>query len=162
MTVTIEPYRADQHHLDDYQLSDLTYTASPSQVLKECEQDPDRYPLVILGQHKAIVGFFCLHIGAGPKLYGTFGSSYGLIRAFSIDDRYRQKGYAISSFNHMTEVLASLNLPLTHLMLAVNERNRPAQKAYAKTGFRVIKTGVPGSKGKLLLMEKILVSTRIN
>lgn len=141
--------------LADYQLADDYYTAHPLEVVAMAEADSERYPLLMVNAAEQLVGFFCLHVGAGPAGYGFSGQYYGLIRALSIDDRYRRQGYGVACFRQIFELLAPLDLSsVSHLILAVNEKNTPAQALYEKSGFTVIKRGVQGVKGPQLLMGK--------
>ena len=51
----------------------------------------------------------------------------------------------------------TLNLKTNHIILAVNEKNLQAQKAYKNSGFSIIKRNVKGKKGNLLIMEKVRI-----
>ena len=51
-------------------------------------------------------------------------------------------------------ILSTLKLEINHIILAVNEKNILAQKAYRNSGFFVVKKDLEGKKGKLIIMEK--------
>lgn len=99
--------------------------------------------------------FFCLHLNTGPKEYGYYQNDYALIRGFSIDDNFRNQGYGSNGLNGIFEFIDStLKLEINHIILAVNEKNILAQKAYRNSGFFVVKKDLEGKRGKLIIMEK--------
>ncbi len=142
--------------LQTYSLCDSTHTDTPQNIIEMSKKDRDRYPVAIL-DHKDgnLIGFFCLHVNAGPKEYGYNQEDYALVRGFSIDDNFRNQGYGSHALNDIfTFIDSTLTLDVNHIILAVNEKNRVAQKAYKHSGFVVVKRDVEGSKGKLMIMEK--------
>lgn len=150
-------YNQEQHadQLANYCVTDDTYSGRPQEVVSEGKKDRERHFFLLLDDGNNLVGFFCLHTGRGPETYGFSGEQYGLIRSFSIDDRYRRKGHGLACFSRIFEHLAEWSLShISHLVLAVNEKNEPAQKLYQQAGFKVVKSGVPGARGPLLIMEK--------
>ncbi|MGT2784515.1 GNAT family N-acetyltransferase [Streptococcus merionis] len=153
----LERYDIEKHHKDmaDFQLSDTTYTDTPENVAQSAKADPNRHAIAILNDEDKLVGFFCLHLAEGPETYGFKGEHYALIRGLSIDDRYRRKGYASKVFSDpFLFIQSQIDGRITHLILAVNEKNIPAQKTYIKAGFDVLKRGVSESRGTLLVMGK--------
>ena len=140
------------HSLNSYSLNDITHTDTPQNIIEKSKKDKDRYPIVILDNKDCkIIGFFCLHLNAGPKEYGYYQNDYALIRGFSIDDNFRNQGYGS---NALGEIFEFINLEINHIILAVNEKNMFAQKAYKNSGFFVVRRDVEGKKGKLIIMEK--------
>lgn len=147
---TDEKYKQQIKH---YILTDDNYTDRPSEVIMKSVKDKEKYPIVILDDAKEIVGFFCLHLGKGPEEYNFPNKDYGLIRGFSIDNRYRRQGYVSNCFSKIFDFIhKEIDAKLSHLVLAVNVQNIPAQKAYQKVGFKATKTKVLGEKGYLILM----------
>ena len=144
------------HSLNSYSLNDITHTDTPQNIIEKSKKDKDRYPIVILDNKDCkIIGFFCLHLNAGPKEYGYYQNDYALIRGFSIDDNFRNQGYGSNALGEIFEFIDStLNLEINHIILAVNEKNMFAQKAYKNSGFFVVRRDVEGKKGKLIIMEK--------
>lgn len=101
------------------------------------------------------MAFFCLHLDTGPKEYGYYQNDYALIRGFSIDDNFKNQGYGSTALNGLFDFIdSSLTLEINHIVLAVNEKNILAQKAYKHSGFLVVKRNLEGKKGKLMIMKK--------
>ncbi|QPK94684.1 GNAT family N-acetyltransferase [Actinomyces sp. zg-332] len=144
------------HLLKAYSLNDVTHTDSPQSIISKTQSDNERYSVVITDNDESnIIGFFCLHIGSGPEEYGFYQKGYALVRGFSIDDRYKNQGYGSKALNDIFDFMDSnLDLKIDNVILAVNENNIFAQKAYKKSGFTVIKNNIEGKLGKLLIMEK--------
>lgn len=143
------------HSLSSYSLNDITHTDTPKNIIEKSKKDKDRYPIVILNKDHKVIGFFCLHLNIGPKEYGYYQNDYALIRGFSIDDNFRNQGYGSNALNGIFEFIDStLKLEINHIILAVNEKNILAQKAYRNSGFFVVKKDLEGTRGKLIIMEK--------
>ena len=143
------------HSLSSYSLNDITHTDTPKNIIEKSKKDKDRYPIVILNKDHKVIGFFCLHLNTGPKEYGYYQNDYALIRGFSIDDNFRNQGYGSNALNGIFEFIDStLKLEINHIILAVNEKNILAQKAYRNSGFIVVKKDLEGKRGKLIIMEK--------
>ena len=71
---------------------------------------------------------------------------------FSIDDNFRNQGYGSNALNGIFEFIDStLKLEINHIILAVNEKNILAQKAYRNSGFFVVKKDLEGKRGKLII-----------
>ena len=145
-----------RHFLDTYALQDSSHTDTPQNIVEKSKKDQDRFPIVILDDDGCqLIGCFCLHINRGPKEYGYEQKDAALIRGFSIDDNFKNQGYGSKALSDVFEFIDStLKMDINHVILAVNERNIVAQKAYQNSGFWVVKRGIKGKKGKLLLMEK--------
>ncbi|MGT2950440.1 GNAT family N-acetyltransferase [Streptococcus cuniculi] len=158
MMVTLSLYHEVEHghSLQAYSLSDSTHTDTPQNIIETSKKDRDRYPIAILDHEDGhLIGFFCLHVNAGPKEYGYYQQDYALVRGFSIDDNFRNQGYGSHALNDIfTFIDSTLQLEVNHIILAVNEKNILAQKAYKHSGFFVVKRDVEGQKGKLMMMEK--------
>ncbi|MDO4242124.1 MAG: GNAT family N-acetyltransferase [Microbacteriaceae bacterium] len=142
--------------LGEYVMPDATYTDAPAQVLFSAQADASLHPVVILDGADELVGFFCVQTGPGPARYGYYNDNYALVRSFSVDQRYRGRGYASRTMEQLFEfVNERICERVSNLVLAVNEQNLAAQKAYARAGFAIVQSGVAGRVGDVYIMEKI-------
>ncbi|MFC6182113.1 GNAT family N-acetyltransferase [Lactiplantibacillus daowaiensis] len=121
--------------LNQYQLQDSTYTSQPLDVQARVAADPDRRLVLIWHEHQ-VVGVFCLHQVAGPCQYGGNQRTDLLIRALSIDDRYRGHHYALDAMRALPAVVHHAYPQVQRLILAVNHANYPAQQLYQKAQFQ--------------------------
>lgn len=141
--------------LQAYQLDRLEYSDTPLRSLAFFKGRDDIYPILIFNDFEQLVGFFILDKGDGLADYGFPKDAYVLIRSFSIDERFQRQGYAKASLNQLIAFAREhIDNHLLHLVLAVNERNIPAQNLYQSCGYRVVKSDIAGKKGNLLLMQK--------
>ena len=156
----LELFQLEKHGIQirNYQLADATYTGQPADVIEFCQTDSERYPLVILNELEQLVGFFCLHLGAGPETYDFLREEAVLLRAFSIDERFRKLGYAKASLDLLPSWIDQ-HLPgnIRKVVLAVNAKNISAQKTYEKAGFVKNSRTAQGRLGLLYLYEKNLI-----
>lgn len=144
--------------IDEYVLTNLHHTDTPQNIIQKVKADQDQFAIAISDDSGNLVGFFCLHLGKGPELYGFFGRKYALIRGFSIDERYRNRGYASESLLDIFELTKrEISERITNIVLAVNEQNIAAQKAYEKSGFKRKEKTFEGRLGRLIIMEKCKV-----
>lgn len=96
-----------------------------------------------------------MHTNTGPQEYGFSSTNSVLLRGFSIDENYRNLGYASKSFDNIFNFIKKeINPSINKVILAVNENNFPAQKTYKKSGFKVVKEDIKGTKGNLFIMQK--------
>lgn len=124
-----------QQLLENYQLSDLTFTGSPQSVIEKVKRDHDRVPVMIMNDDQ-LAGFFCLHLHQGPLEIGGCADSDVLLRALSIDERFRGQGISLAAMK-LVPAFVKAHFPyVTRIILAVNYRNIPAQHLYQKTGFQ--------------------------
>ena len=72
-----------------YHLIDLTYTGSPESIITEAKFNPDRKLMMIMN-HDKLVGFFWLHLHDGHFDIDI------LIRALSIDEKYRHSEFMVN------------------------------------------------------------------
>jgi len=142
--------------IDMYVFGKSLYTdETPQKIVQYSTIDKDQFAVAISDDEGKLIGFFCLHLGAGPESYGYKGRSYALIRGMSIDERYRGKGYCAKCFDKIFEFInEEISEEITSLVLGVNEKNACAQKAYEKADFKKIGRLVEGKFGKLIVMEK--------
>ena len=141
--------------IDLYTLGKTLYTDTPQNIIKQSVADEDKFAVAISDDFGKLIGFFCLDLGSGFETYGFAGESYAMVRGMSIDERYRGKGYCVKCFDKIFEFInQEISEDITSLILGVNEKNIPAQKAYEKADFKKIKGLVKGRLGNLIIMEK--------
>ncbi|WEG11294.1 GNAT family N-acetyltransferase [Pullulanibacillus sp. KACC 23026] len=148
-----EIYKRD---LYDYHLSEehSQYTSLPVNALKLCEEDPSRYPIVIL-YNGAVAGFFVLHGWEGVQAYCDHQSAI-LIRGYSVKPSYQGKGIATKSLKLLTPFIKQHFPDKNEIILAVNHNNVIAQHVYKKSGFIDKGKRVLGRKGELYIFHKDL------
>ncbi|MCL2113625.1 MAG: GNAT family N-acetyltransferase [Streptococcaceae bacterium] len=140
-----------------YQLADTRHTGGADNVIARCAVDSEKFPVTILNDAGNLVGFFCLHIGKGPERYGFSGDEVILLRAFSIDDRFRRQGYASSALTELSKFIHQrISAEIREVILAVNSENIVAQKTYEKSGFIKLSQTFEGKLGTLFIMKKEL------
>jgi len=142
--------------IEMYAFGKIVYTdETPQKIVQYSVADEDQFAIAISDDDGKLIGFFCLHLGAGPEFFGYKGRSYALIKGMSIDERYRGKGYGAKCFDQIFEFInEEISDEITSLVLGVNEKNTCAQKAYEKADFKRINRLVEGKFGKLIVMEK--------
>jgi ribosomal protein S18 acetylase RimI-like enzyme len=96
--------------------------------------------------------FFVLDEGKDVDLY-TSNQQALLLRTFSTDARYQGRGYA-KQVLQLLPVFVQEHFPeANELVLAVNQRNLPAQKLYERSGFCYTNRHVAGPAGEQLVMS---------
>ena len=139
--------------INDYVLSNQINSQHPLDVISESEADPDRYPVAIYDEEERLIGFLCVHVGGWPEVFGYLSEKYAYIRSMSIDDRYQGKGHGTQTVKQLLDFTKEkIDPDITTLVLAVNEKNLSAQKAYLNAGFERKPGTVPGRRGNLILM----------
>ncbi|MDM5188652.1 GNAT family N-acetyltransferase [Bacillus sp. DX4.1] len=111
----------------------VQFTANPSELLKKAKEDSTHNVVVILANDKP-VGIFALQCGERVNEYTNNGNALLLV-AFSINYDEQGKGYAKQGLTLLHNFVASYFPEKNEVVLAVNERNIPAQKLYLKVGF---------------------------
>ncbi|MGJ7913261.1 GNAT family N-acetyltransferase [Neobacillus sp. LXY-1] len=138
---------------EDYVLEgdQLKFTSEPLDALKICDEDPGRYPVVILFNDEP-AGFFVLHGQEGVKEYWENDQAL-LLRAFSVNPKYQGKGIAQKSMMQLPEFVKEHFSGVNEVILAVNCKNVAAQHVYKKTGF--IDKGVRawGRNGEMFILH---------
>ncbi|WP_246625165.1 GNAT family N-acetyltransferase [Fictibacillus nanhaiensis] len=117
-------------HLPDNQEK---FTQHPEKALKLCEEDRERYPIVITASGRT-VGFFVLHKGENIKDF-TSNEKAMVIRALSINHQEQGKGYAKNAMMQVPQFVTTHFPEINELILAVNFKNEPAKQLYEKAGF---------------------------
>ncbi len=111
----------------------IQFTAKPSDLLERAEEDATRN-VVVITANQIPVGIFALQSGARVAEY-TENPHALLLNSFSINYENQGKGYAKKGLTLLREFAKSYFPNTNEIVLAVNERNIPAQKLYAKVGF---------------------------
>ncbi|MHC0035373.1 GNAT family N-acetyltransferase [Pseudoneobacillus sp. C159] len=106
------------------------FTALPIEML---EKNDERHPIVITNEHIPI-GFFVLHSSARVQEY-TENPHAMLLTAFSVDHAQQGKGFAKAGLAQLKDFVQNEFPQYNEVVLAVNQRNVPAQKLYEKVGF---------------------------
>ncbi|GAF40665.1 hypothetical protein FC83_GL002920 [Agrilactobacillus composti DSM 18527 = JCM 14202] len=138
MAVTIKRYvdtSENQTQVAAYQLQDQRYTGGPTSVITRSAGKSNRFPMMIY-RANLLVGFFCLHVKDGPQLYGGRFETDILLRALSVDDRYRGQHIALQAMLALPQYVAQHFPGIQRIILAVNANNTAAQALYFKAGFR--------------------------
>ena len=143
----------------DYQLTDLTYTGSPVSIISKSKSDSDRKPIMIMDNAK-LVGFFCLHVHEGPAYYGGNENTDVLIRALSIDERYRHQHLALSAMIMVDKYVRERYSDIERIILAVNHANLVAQNVYRQAGFKDSGVRTYGKLGQQFIFYKKLILKR--
>jgi len=110
----------------------IQFTTFPTEVVSEALSNPDKFPVVIKKETE-VVGFFILHLNP-PKTHRTDERSV-LLRAFSIDARHQQQGYAKEAMMQLPAFVNEHFPEVTAITLAVNKKNIAAKSLYFKTGY---------------------------
>jgi GNAT superfamily N-acetyltransferase len=141
--------------IEMYVLGKTLETETPQNIIQHAVFDNDQFAVAISDDLGKLVGFFGLHLGAGPEIYGYTGDTYALIKGMSIDERYRGKGYGVKCFDKIFEFInQEISNNITILVLGVNEKNTVAQSVYEKADFKKRSGRVKGRDGNLIIMEK--------
>jgi GNAT superfamily N-acetyltransferase len=139
--------------IQDYQLTEqqLIYTGTPELPLKIALTNPFIHPIIGV-EGKQLTNFFVLDEGKDVHLY-TSNQQALLLRTFSTDARYQGRGYA-KQVLQLLPVFVQEHFPKANeLVLAVNQRNLPAQKLYERSGFCYTNRHVAGPAGEQLVMS---------
>ncbi|OPA75210.1 GNAT family N-acetyltransferase [Paenibacillus selenitireducens] len=107
------------------------FTALPIEML---EVHPEKHPVVILSE-QVPVGFFVLHASDQVKEY-TDNPHAMLLTSFSINFTQQGKGLARRGLEQLRPFVRHQFLGCDEIVLAVNQKNIPAQKLYEKIGFQ--------------------------
>ncbi len=151
-SIRIEKYDPNHHArvLQDYRLTELQYTKTPLDAVREAETDPQKIPLVMRNEANELVGFFILHTHDGVTEYNYDPESSVLLRSYSIDKKYRRRGYAKASFEAIYRFIREeLGEKITQIVLTVNIGNEAAIALYENAGFRDTGETTPGRHSML-------------
>ncbi|WP_242143100.1 MULTISPECIES: GNAT family N-acetyltransferase [unclassified Bacillus cereus group] len=134
--IKLVPYKEDyKEKIATFTLpsEQVQFTANPSDLLEKAKEDITKHVVVIVDQDVP-VGIFALQTGEIVKEY-TNNSDAVLLVSFSVDYEKQGKGYAKRGLCLLQEYVTAYFPGTNEVVLAVNERNIPAQKVYLKVGF---------------------------
>lgn len=143
----------------NYQLTNLMYTGSPESIINKAKIDSNRKPIMIIDNNN-LVGFFCLHVHEGPAYYGGNENTDVLIRALSIDERYRHQHLALSAMIMVDKYVRERYSDIERIILAVNHANLVAQNVYRQAGFKDSGVRTYGKLGQQFIFYKKLILKR--
>ncbi|KFM98680.1 GNAT family N-acetyltransferase [Bacillus clarus] len=113
----------------------VQFTSKPSELLERAKNDRTRNVVVILDEKAIPVGVFALQTGERIEEF-TKNVDALLLVSFSVNYDKQGKGYAKNALALLEEFVTSYFPAKSEVVLAVNERNIPAQKLYEKAGFQ--------------------------
>lgn len=117
--------------------TDRPFTKTPLDNIKLARQDSERHPTLVFDEQGHCIGFFTLHEGAGVRPY-TANPKALFFRSFSMDQRYRGKGYGKLVMQRLPHYIC-LNFPeVNEIYLTVNKDNVVGQKLYARCGYQCV------------------------
>lgn len=108
----------------------VQFTSDPVELLKKAKN-----VIVILDYNGVPVGLFALQTGDRVQEF-TENESALLLTSFSINHNRQRKGYAKKSLALLQEFVQRYFPMKNEVVLAVNEKNIPAQHLYEKVGFQ--------------------------
>ncbi|PKR84240.1 GNAT family N-acetyltransferase [Heyndrickxia camelliae] len=123
------------------------FTALPVEML---ETTNVRHPIMIVS-HNEPVGFFVLHSSERVAEY-TDNPNAMLLTAFSINHAHQGKGFAKKGMKLLHDFVHQEFPQCNEIVLAVNQRNIPAQKLYEKVGFTDTGRRKMGEIGEQLIL----------
>ncbi|MBM7705050.1 GNAT family N-acetyltransferase [Metabacillus iocasae] len=127
----------------------LQYTSLPLHTVYTCRELPNRFPVVILFENKA-VGFLLLNGWERVREYSDNQEAL-LLTSYSVNARYQGKGIAKQSLKLLPLFINQHFPEKRELILAVNHRNKAAQIVYEKAGFVDKGIRLEGPKGELFV-----------
>lgn len=139
--------------LKHYQLSEeqLYFTGQPLENIQQ-QRENRNHPMLLLNDDAEIVTYF------GLQEIHEFSNYYPhqqtmLLRSYSTDLKYLRKGYGKISLSLLPDFLQRHYPETEAVVLAVNEKNKAAQKLYEHGGFIDSGLRINGKKGVLKIME---------
>jgi Acetyltransferases, including N-acetylases of ribosomal proteins len=139
------------YHLNNEQMN---YSALPMKSIKECEQDVERHPIVILYGHKP-AGFFVFHEWGGVKRYSENRKAL-LLRSFSVNSVFQGMGIASKALFLLDSFVKKHFPDMNEVILAVNHKNIIAQHVYKKSGYIDSGKRAMGKHGEMFILSKTL------
>jgi len=113
----------------------VQFTSDPSELLEKAKSDHTKNVIVILDYKGIPVGLFALQTGDRVQEF-TDNPDALLLTSFSINYDRQRKGYAKKSLVLLQDFVQRYFSIKNEVVLAVNEKNIPAQNLYKKVGFQ--------------------------
>lgn len=113
----------------------VQFTANPGELLEKAKNDRTKNVVVILDYSGVPVGVFALQTGDRVQEF-TENKDALLLTSFSVNHNKQRKGYAEKSLALLQDFVKNYYPIINEVILAVNEKNIPAQKLYKKVGFQ--------------------------
>ncbi|PGL32193.1 GNAT family N-acetyltransferase [Bacillus cereus] len=113
----------------------VQFTANPGELLEKAKNDRTKNVIVILDYSGVPVGIFALQTGDRVQEF-TENKDAILLTSFSVNHDKQRKGYAKKSLALLQAFVKNYYPIINEVILAVNEKNIPAQKLYEKVGFQ--------------------------
>ncbi|HHK5550947.1 GNAT family N-acetyltransferase [Bacillus anthracis] len=113
----------------------VQFTSDPSELLEKAKSDRTKNVIVILDYNGIPVGLFALQMGDRVQEF-TDNPDALLLTSFSINYDRQRKGYAKKSLVLLQDFVQRYFSIKNEVVLAVNEKNIPAQNLYKKVGFQ--------------------------
>ncbi|KAB2441246.1 GNAT family N-acetyltransferase [Bacillus luti] len=113
----------------------VQFTSDPGELLEKAKSDCTKNVIVILDYNGVPVGVFALQTGDRVQEF-TNNANALLLTSFSINHNRQRKGYAKKSLLLLAEFVKHYFPIKNEVVLAVNEKNVPAQNLYEKVGFQ--------------------------
>ncbi|WP_042455479.1 GNAT family N-acetyltransferase [Neobacillus dielmonensis] len=152
--IRLEFYRpAYKQQIETYVLPEeqAQFTAQPLDALAVCEQDAERFPVLIFS-NDSLAGFFVLHGWGGVQQYYDNEKAL-LLRAYSVNPSFQGKGIAQESLKLLPEFVKIHFPEKNEIMLCVNYHNTQAQHVYKKSGFQDRGLRAMGRKGEMFIFH---------
>ncbi|WP_342719654.1 GNAT family N-acetyltransferase [Bacillus paramycoides] len=113
----------------------VQFTSDPSELLEKAKSDRTKNVIVILDYNGIPVGLFALQTGDRVQEF-TDNQNALLLTSFSVNHDSQRKGYAKKSLALLQDFVQRYFPMKNEVVLAVNEKNIPAQNLYKKVGFQ--------------------------
>ncbi|PFC14010.1 GNAT family N-acetyltransferase [Bacillus cereus] len=113
----------------------VQFTSDPGELLEKAKSDRTKNVIVILDYNGVPVGLFALQTGDRVQAF-TDNQDALLLTSFSINHNRQRKGYTKKSLALLQEFVKRYFPIKNEIVLAVNEKNIPAQNLYEKVGFQ--------------------------
>lgn len=127
------------------------FTSLPIKVIETFKKDKYNQPFVIYFDDQ-LIGCFALYTDKTGNIY-TRNEHAILLKSFSIDSRFQNRGHALSTLNILPELI-KLNYPTKNeILLTVHHTNIPAINLYMKAGFIDNGLWFEGDYGKELIFH---------
>ncbi|MES5893899.1 MULTISPECIES: GNAT family N-acetyltransferase [Bacillus cereus group] len=136
--IQLVPYKEQyKERIESFSLpsEQVRFTANPGELLEKAKNDRTKNVVVILDFSGVPVGVFALQTGDRVQEF-TENKDAILLTSFSINHNKQRKGYAKKSLALLQDFVKYYYPIKNEVILAVNEKNIPAQKLYGKVGFQ--------------------------